>query len=92
MSEYVTVESRPTDNPDVLEIVSNQTLTEDETEVYDTPEAGDEGSPLAQTLFGVDGIRALTITESTLLITRDPDVPWEAIVDEVRDALRDFFL
>ncbi len=91
MSEYVTVESRPTDNPDVLEIVTNQPLTEDE-EVYDTAAAGDEGSPLAQTLFGVDGIRALTITDSTLLVTRDPDAPWEAIVDEVRDALRDFFL
>lgn len=91
MSEYVTVESRPTDNPDVLEIVTNQTLAEDE-EIYNSPEAGDEGSPLAQTLFGVEGIRALTITESTLRITRDPDVPWEDIVDEVRDALRDFFL
>jgi hypothetical protein len=92
MSEYVTVESRPTDNPDVLEILTNQTLAEGETEVYNTPEAGDEGSPLAQTLFGVDGIRALTITETTLLITRDPDVTWEDIIDEVRDALRDFFL
>jgi hypothetical protein len=28
----------------------------------------------------------------TLIITRDPDVPWEALIDEVRDALRDFFL
>jgi hypothetical protein len=92
MSEYVTVVSRPTDNPDVLEILTNQTLTEDETEVYDTPEAGDEGSPLAQTLFGVDGIRALTITANTLLVTRDYDAPWEDIVDEIRDALRDFFL
>jgi hypothetical protein len=92
MSEYVTVEARPTNYADVLEIVTNQTLTEGEAEVYDTPEAGDEGSPLAQTLFGVVGIRALTITETTLLITRDPDAPWEDIVDEVRDALRDFFL
>ncbi len=92
MSEYVTVEARPTEHPDVLEIVTNQTLTEDGEEVYDTPGAGDEGSPLAQTLFGVDGIRALTITENTLVVTRDPDAPWEDIVDEVRDALRDFFL
>lgn len=92
MSEYVTVESRPTDDPDVLEIATNQPLTEDEAEIYDSPEAGDEGSPLAQTLFGVEGIWALTITPSSLLITRDPDAPWEDIVDEVRDALRDFFL
>ncbi len=92
MSEYVTVETRPTGDPDVLEIVTNQTLTEDDEEVYDTPEAGDEGSPLAQTLFVVEGIRALTIMERALLVTRDPDMPWEDIVDEVRDALRDFFL
>jgi hypothetical protein len=63
MSEYVTVETRPTDDP------------------------------IAQMLFsGIAGIRALTITEHSLLITRDPDTPWEDLVDEVRDALRDFFL
>jgi hypothetical protein len=93
MSEYVTVETRPTDDPDVLEIITNQTLTEDDEEIYDSAEAGDEGSPIAQMLFsGITGIRALTITESSLLITRDPHTPWEDLVDEVRDALRDFFL
>lgn len=93
MSEYVTVEAQATDDPDVLELVTNQTLTLDGEEVYSSFEAGDEGTPIAQMLFsGVRGIRALTLTEHTLLITRDPDVPWEDIVDEVRDALRDFFL
>jgi scaffold Nfu/NifU family protein len=93
MSEYVTVEAQATDDPDVLELVTNQTLATDGDEVYDTFEAGDEGTPIAQMLFdGIRGIRALTITEHTLLITRDSDVPWEEIVDEVRDALRDFFL
>jgi hypothetical protein len=92
MSEYVTVETRPTANPVVLEIVTNQRLSEDE-EIYRSSSEGDEGSPIAQMLFsGVDGILALTITENSLLITRDRDVPWEDIVDEVRDALRDFFL
>jgi hypothetical protein len=92
MSEYVTVETRSTRNPNVLEIVTNQRLTEEE-EIYGSPVEGDEGSPMAQMLFsGVDGVLALTIAESSLLITRDPDVPWEDIVDEVRDALRDFFL
>ena len=41
---------------------------------------------------GVSGIRMMTITPSSLIITRDPDYAWEEIVDEVRDALRDFFL
>ena len=92
MSEYVTVEARPTDDPDVLEILTNQTLTLEGEEVYHNFDEGDQGSPLAQTLFGVYGINALTIAPQMLTVTRDPEVPWEAIVDEVRDALRDFFL
>ena len=93
MSEYVTVEFQATDNPDVLELFTNQTLTTEDEEVYDNFEAGDEGSPIAQMLFnGIRGIRAMTVTEHMLLISRDSDTPWEEIVDEVRDALRDFFL
>jgi hypothetical protein len=93
MSEYVTVETRVTDDPDILEMVTNQTLTSEGDEVYHDFDEGDEGSPIAQMLFnGVRGIRALSITAHTLVITRDPDVPWEEIADEVRDALRDFFL
>lgn len=94
MSEYVTVEALPTDNPDVMEIVTNQTLShDDDPEVYADAEEGDVGSTLAQTLFnGVDGILALTIDDDTLMVTRDPSVTWEALVDDIRDALRDFFL
>lgn len=93
MSEYVTVETQPTDDPNVLELITNQHIALDGDEVYDSFEAGDEGSPIAQMLFnGVRGLQALTISGGTLLLTRDPDVPWEEIVDEVRDALRDFFL
>ena len=93
MSEYVTVETERTNKPDVLNIIVNQTLTADDEEIYENAEEGDEGSTLAQALFiAVEGIRALTITEDTLTITRDPDVTWEDLVDEVRDVLRDFFL
>ncbi|MGQ9889001.1 MAG: NifU N-terminal domain-containing protein [Aggregatilineales bacterium] len=93
MSEYVTVEVRPTSDPDTLELVTNQTLTDDEREVYPDAAAGSEGSPLAQALFtAVEGLAALTITRHSLLIRREPGFPWEAIVDDVRDALRDFFL
>ena len=93
MSEYVTVEVRPTPDPDTLEIVTNQTLTDDEREDYPDAAAGDEGSPLAQTLFAaVDGLAALTITAHSLFVRRAPDTTWEAIVDDVRDVLRDFFL
>lgn len=93
MSEYFTVETEPTDDPNTIELITNHTLEIDGEEVYETPEAGEIGSPLAQTVFfGVDGVRALRIQGESLFVTRDPAVPWEAIVDDVRDALRDFFL
>jgi hypothetical protein len=94
MSEYVTVEARPTSNPDVIEIVTNMTLTELDAEIYADFEAGDQGSTIAQMLFnGVEGIAALTISRHALTITRaDSDISWEALIDDVRDALRDFFL
>jgi hypothetical protein len=93
MSEYITFETRTMDDPDVLEIITNQKLNTGQDEIYPDFAAGDEGTPIAQMLFnGVQGIRALTIRGGTLILTRDPDIPWEQIIDEVRDALRDFFL
>ncbi len=93
MSEYVTIESESTDDPNIIELYINQTLTNETEEVYPSSTEGDVGSPIAQMLFqGVDGIQALHITEDCLIITRAPDTPWEVIIDEIRDALRDFFL
>ncbi len=93
MSEYVTIDARATSNPDVIEIITNQTLTDAGEEIYHTFEAGDQGSPIAQMLFnGVTGVAGLVITRTTLTIIRQPHVPWEGIIDDVRDALRDFFL
>ncbi|GAB4512725.1 MAG: hypothetical protein OHK0046_12700 [Anaerolineae bacterium] len=93
MSEYFTLKAEATDDPDVMEIITSEVLAEDEREVYTSADEGDEGSAIAQALFhAVDGIMALVIDEDTLIVRRDPDVPWEALIDEVRDVLRDFFL
>jgi len=93
MSEYVTIEVEYTDNPDVADLFINQVLTRDEEEIYNSLEEGEVGTPIAQMLFmAVDGIRRLVITEDCLTITREEGMPWEAIIDEVRDALRDWYL
>lgn len=93
MSEYFTIEMQFTDDPDVVEIITSEILTDQDEEVYRTREEGEFGSPVAQVLFfGVDGIRALTIVDDTLIVRRDPAVAWEVMIDEIRDVLRDFFL
>ncbi len=93
MSEYVTVDVEYGDDPNIAELYVNQTLTELEEERYLNPQEGDLGSPIAQLLFAaVDGIEMLTIECDRLTITRAPDHAWEAIIDETRDALRDWYL
>jgi hypothetical protein len=93
VSEYFTLTVEQTPDPNVRELVTNQTLTEAEEEVYTTVAAGELGSPIAQTLFhAVDGIRALTLVDDTLIVTPQPGVIWEILIDDIRDALRDFFL
>lgn len=93
MSEYVTVEVEYTQNPLVADLFINQSLTLQDEEAYQSSEEGEVGSPIAQMLFtAVDGIQALIITEDCLTITREETIPWESIIDEVRDALRDWYL
>ena len=93
MSEYVTVEVEYGDDRNIAELYINQVLTGEGAEHYENPAAGDLGSPIAQMLFAaVEGIKSLTISEDCLTIQREPDYPWEAIIDEVRDALRDWYL
>ena len=93
MSEYVTVEVEYGDDANTAELYVNQVLTSEGEERYESPASGDLGSPIAQMLFAaVEGINRLTINEDCLTIQREPEVPWEAIIDEVRDALRDWYL
>ncbi len=92
MSEYITINTEQTDDPDVLRIETNQQLTIDPIEVYPDMTSGEEGSPLAQTLFAIDGIKALTLKDKTMLVTREPGIEWFVLINEISAALKDFFL
>lgn len=93
MSEYIEVDYEATDDPDVMLITTNLNLTPDGgPEVYATSNEGDEGSPLAQAIFVIPGVMSLTLDEDEILLRRDPDTSWPDLIEDVRDALRDFFL
>jgi len=92
MPEYVTFEIETTDDPDVRLLFINQRLT-DAAEVYATAQEGAVGSPIAQLIcLDVGGVAALTIQPDHLVVTREPDVDWIVLIDEIRDAIRDFYL
>ena len=92
MSEYITVQAEYGDDPDQVKLLTNLNLAPDGPESYVTYDEGDEGSPLAQALFGIDGLTALNIEGDTLIVRRDPDVEWPALIDDISEALKDFFL
>ena len=92
MSEYITVNVQIGDDPDQVRLVTNLNLAPDGPESYASRDEGDSGSPLAQALFGIDGLAVLDIDGSTLTVWRDPDVEWHTLIDAITAALKDFFL
>ena len=91
MSEYIEIETEIGDNGR-LYISTNLLLGEGEPETYDSLEAMEEGSPVAQALSIIDGIRLLHISRNDLVIEADAEVGVHVIVAEVTAVLKDFFL
>ena len=92
MSEYIAVDVETGDDPEVIRLVTNLKLAPEGPESYTSRADGDEGSPLAQALFGIEGLDALEIAENILVVRRAPDVEWYDLVDDITEALKDFFL
>ena len=94
MSEYVTIEVEFSDDPTVAELYINQDLTEADGRGLRQPARRRPG--LAHRPIALLGRRWHPKADDNATpdhtITRAPGQPWEAIIDEVRDALRDWFL
>jgi hypothetical protein len=92
MSEYIEIETEASDDGKRIIVYTNLRLAEGDVELYNSRKSLEEGSPVAQTLAMIDGIARLRIEDSDLIITREPDVEWHTIVENVSAALKDFFL
>lgn len=92
MSEYIEIEHELGDDPDIMYIYTNVSLTEGGPEQYESAAAMEEGSPVAQAIAYVEGIRTLHMAGNKLTITREPAMPWHIIVAEISAAIKDFFL
>lgn len=94
MSEYIEIEALPGADPDEIILTTNIKLTSAShmSETYRSPAEMEEGSPLAQALSYIEGIRQLHISAQTMTIRRDPQVDWHIVIADVSAAVRDFFL
>jgi hypothetical protein len=92
MSEYIEIETELSDDGRILTVYTNLRLNEGEVEQYDSIEAAEEGTPVAQALAVIEGMHMLQIEGSNLTVQRDPDTPWHIIISDISAALKDFFL
>jgi hypothetical protein len=92
MSEYIEIETELSDDNNTLNIYTNLRLNEGEAEQYYSNEQLEEGSPVAQALAIINGLRFVQIEGSDLVVQRDPDIPWHVIISDISAALKDFFL
>lgn len=92
MTEYITIDMEPTDEPNTILIQTNLTLAPEGIEVYPDRNNGEEGSPLAQAIFNISDIIALTIEGRTLVIEHTDQIEIFQLVDEIQAILVDFFL
>ena len=92
MSEYIQIQVEPTDHPDRMLLSTNVSLALEGREEYHSHADGDQGSALAQTLFAIPGLAGVIMDGTDLILTREPGVEWHDLIEDVSDALRDFFL
>lgn len=92
MSEYIEIVTESGDEPGVLLFSTNVRLSEGAVEQYDSLAALEEGSPLAQALAHVPGVRRLRLQGNEMTVWVDPDTPQHVVMADISAAIRDFFL
>lgn len=81
----VKVEGTP--NPHAAKFTLDRDLPVEESRSYFDAEAA-EGDPLAEGLFGIEGVRALLMVDNFVTVTKAEDAEWEDLVDEITGVIR----
>ena len=92
MSEYIEIDSEPSDDNQVMYIYTNLRLTDQTLEQYGGTAEMEEGSALANALAVVEGIETMVIEGGDLILTKEADAEWHSIVGDVTAVIKDFFL
>jgi hypothetical protein len=82
------IEVEGTPNPSAAKFVlGSGSLGEDSRSYFSAADA--EGDPLAERLFGIQGVRALFMVDNFITVTRTDDTAWDEIVEDILCAIRE---
>ena len=86
------IQTEPTPNPDTLKFLPGQPVTGD-TGPYDFAAIEEAGtSPLAQNLFGVQGVVRVFLGSDFISLTKDADFDWKHVRPMALAAIMDHFV
>jgi hypothetical protein len=92
MSEYIEITAESGEEPGMLHFSTNVRLSEGPAERYDWRADLEEGSPLAQALAHIPGIRRLHLQGGEMVVWHEPELPQHVLIADISAAVRDFFL
>lgn len=87
MSE-VEIEVEGTPNPNAAKFSLSRPLPIEESRSYFDPGSA-EGDPLAERLFGVDGVRALLMVDNFITVTKAESADWDDLIEVISPIIRE---
>jgi Fe-S cluster biogenesis protein NfuA len=87
----VFIQTEQTPNPATLKFLPGQTVLESGTADFTDPSEAGSRSPLAERLFGVDGVAAVFFGHDFITITKAPDQDWYVMKPAILGAIMEHF-
>ena len=84
------IQTEDTPNPATMKFLPSRAVVEEPIDIAD--ESGASVSPLAETLFGIDGVKSVFLGKDFISVTRDETVDWAALRPAVLVAIMDHFV
>ena len=86
--KQIKIEAQPSSDGTVCRITVDQPLYPDGSFNCANAKAA-AGSPLLETLFGIEGVDAVYVTENFLMVAKDTEEDWESLAKTIAQAIRE---
>lgn len=84
------IQTEETPNPVTLKFLPGRTVLESGTADFPSPDTAAR-SPLAQTLFGIDGVAGVFLGQDFITVTKAGDVEWAVLKPAILGAIMEHF-
>ena len=86
-AETVYITANPTPNPECMKFIVDRQMVEGDPVSYTKPEEA-EGSPLAEKLFALNGVKSIFAFQNFVSITKVDELVWQQFAREIGQTIR----